>query len=170
MRYMWKRVSPREAEDLTQQVFTRVYQSVRKGGGPSEADEVGWRRYLFSCARNETIDFWRRRGARIAADCLTDLVGDEHSWQEYAVSSDSPSGSGVSQEHSRAIRDCMGELDTAPRAMCWLVFVENRSKREVAKLMSMPESSLRSALVEAVGRLRLCLSGKGVLPDGCHQE
>jgi len=167
MQFFWKRVSPEEAEDLTQEVFVSAYRTKRSGGGPSAADGAGWRRYLLSSARNRVIDHWRRHGVQPPASALTHLVGYEDSTQppgRPADSTDSGTGRLVSSEQSRAIRECLGELNVIARALCWLVFAESRSKREAARMLRLPESSARGVLVEALKALRRCLVSKGVAP------
>ncbi len=50
------------------------------------------------------------------------------------------------------------------RAACWLLFVEQKSKREIARMMHKPESSVRVLLVGALKSMRSCLEGKGMAP------
>lgn len=167
MRFCWKRTSAAEAEDLAQEVFTAVYRGVRHGRAPRAGDADGWRRYIWSCARNRVIDHWRRRGTRPPAQALTDLVGDEcgGGGGDHGSAGTDAAGAPISREQSSAIRDCMNRLDVLSRAACWLLFVERRSKREIARMMDKPESSLRSMLVEAIRVLRQCLVDKGMAPE-----
>ena len=65
-------------------------------------------------------------------------------------------------EEASALRDCMGELETRSRSICWLHFAEDHSKREVARLLECPESSVRSWIQKALEALRVCLERKGL--------
>lgn len=168
MRFCWKRTSAAEAEDLAQEVFTAVYRGVRHGRTPRISDADGWRRYIWSCARNRVIDYWRRTRTRPPAQALTDLVGDECGGgvgSDHSSAGTDAAKAPISREQSDAIRDCMNRLDVQSRAACWLLFVERRSKREIARMLDKPESSLRSGLVEAIRVLRQCLVDKGMAPE-----
>lgn len=165
MRFCWKRVGEGDAEDLAQEVFTGAYRAVRAGGGPSATDKEGWRRYLLSCARNRVIDFWRRGAMRPPVQCLEGFIGDEIAEQKGIHARDARAAGAaavLSEEQRLAIRACMNGLDIPSRAACWLLFVENRSKREIGRMMDKPESSVRVLLADAIKLLRECLHRKGV--------
>ncbi len=167
LRFFWKRLPPDDAEDLGQNVFIAVYRAVLKGGGPVGGDGESWRRYLFTCARNLMRDYLRRMKARAPFDRLENLLGDEGAGPDVETrvrKGEEASGLLVSKEESEAIRDCMGRLDVLSRAICWLHFVDSRSKREIARALEMPESSLRATLVKALKVLRRCLEAKGMSP------
>ncbi len=168
MRYFWKRLPAQDAEDQTQEVFIQTYEAVRRGGGSAESTLPTWRRYLFASARNRLIDYWRRKGARPPTDSLEDLLAEERSWEEilpdYGTAS-TGAAPAISAEQGTAVHDCMGALDVTSRALCWLVFADERPKRDIARLIGKPESSVRVLITEAVQALRRCLESKGLGPD-----
>ncbi len=168
MRFFWKRVSADDAEDLTQGLFVAVYQSVRRGAGPRRSDAASWRRYLFTCAGNRLVDYWRRKACRPPTASLESLLDEGESWQDVigsAEEADLAADAALLQEESEAIRECMGTLDVLSRTLCWLVFADGRSKREIARRVGKPEASVRAMLVEAIRALRRCLEAKGLAPS-----
>lgn len=168
-RFCWKRVRVSDVDDLTQLVFVSAYRAVRNGKGPATSDTTGWRRYLLACARNQVIDYWRRNDLHPPLQSLEDLIGEEGNWESVmgiANASEAADSDACPEEHSVAIFECMGKLDVPSRVACWLVFVENRSRRETARLLEKPESSLRGLLLDAIGSLSRCLKGKGVVAAG----
>jgi RNA polymerase sigma factor (sigma-70 family) len=164
MRYFWKRVPSQDAEELCQNVFVAVYRAARTAASSLPADDSGWSRYLFTCARNQLVDYQRRREVRQAVRRLDDLLGDDGDWEQVVPStrSEDPAAPAVLREESRALRDCMGQLEVFERAVCWAHFVAGRSKREIARVVEMPESSLRVIFVKVLKALRGCLEAKGV--------
>jgi RNA polymerase sigma-70 factor (ECF subfamily) len=166
MLYFWKRANAADAEDLTQDVFLAIYRAVRNGDGPVETDPVSWRRYLFACARHRLGGYWQRRSREPRSASFEDLLGDDDLSWEAVVSRDGADRSAadrlVSREESDAVRDCLGQIDAAERSICWLIFGEGKSKRQVAASIGVPESSLRDRLVGVLRELRRCLQGKGV--------
>jgi RNA polymerase sigma-70 factor (ECF subfamily) len=167
MRFLWKRVSRAEAEDLAQDVFASVHRAVLRGSAPRAGDSAGWHRFLLRAARNRLISHWRQRGVHPPTRSLAGFVGEE----ETLIA---PEASGapaaplllLRREVREAIRDCMDRLDALSRAMCWLVFVEGRSKREAGRLLDRPEATVRAAIVSALASLRQCLSARGITTEG----
>jgi len=166
MLFFWRRVASEDAEDLAQDVFLSIYRAVRNGEGPVETDPASWRKYLFACARHRLGGYWHRRSRESRVASLEALFSnDDASWEDTLSggSRDPPAGDAlITQEVSDAVRDCLGQIDEAARSMCWLIFGEGKSKRQVAAAIGMPESSLRDRLCGVLRDLRRCLQGKGV--------
>lgn len=159
--YFWRRVGS-DADELAQSVFVNVYRGVRRGAGSRLADEESWSRYLFGVARN----VWRdhRRLAQRPATGLEDLFGEEGSLARDANDPRTIEGSEAlaDAETRAALEACLAELEDPGRELVWLHFVEGRSKRELARHLDRPESSLRSEMVRLLERLRRCVTSRGV--------
>ncbi|MBI4717154.1 MAG: sigma-70 family RNA polymerase sigma factor [Planctomycetes bacterium] len=167
MRYFWKRVSPSEAEDLTQDVFVGAYRAVGTGTAPKMSDPRHWRHYLLSSARNRLTDHWRRRAVRAPIEGMIELTEHERSGARMPAAPNGPIPAEaclMAPELNRGIQDCLGTLDAVARFACWLLYVECTPKREIARLLGRPEASIRLLLGEALAALRRCLEGKGLAP------
>lgn len=171
VRFLWLRSSGEEALDMAQEVFLRAWRAARSGGGPVEPTPVLWRTYLLRSARHLWIDACRRRGVRIEATSLEGLLGEESGREELAIA-DEPrdfdqAEALVEKETRTALVDCMSRLRTELRQIFWLHFVEGCSKREIARGLECPESTLRLDMARGMRELRLCLKTKGVAPEVC---
>ena len=169
MRYFFKRCDRAEAEDLAQNVFTSVYQTVRQGRSETPTDADSWRRYLLAAARHRLIDHRRCTGSRPKLTSLERLFDEEHAGEGLRAPSRARSrdeGEGVAElmdeEKRVAVRSCLGELKVEERAVCWNHYVDGVSKREIARRLERPESSIRLLLQRALAALRYCLVSKGL--------
>jgi RNA polymerase sigma factor (sigma-70 family) len=165
--FFWRRIPTAEAEDLAQTVFVNVYRGLRRGAGERLDDREGWSRYLFGVARNALSDHYRRRAASRPEGRLEELFRDGDDRAERFAGD--PGGAQAhdpleSEEVRAALEACIGELERTARSLVWLHFVEGRSKRELARALGRPESSVRSDMASWLSRLRRCLESKGVAP------
>ena len=158
LRFFWRGVPAHEAEELAQRTFVRAYRATRSGGGPEAGDHVGWRRYLFTCARHVWIDHVRRNRS------LMPLLDDFESIEPVA------SGEGSVAELLRAeqvegLRECLDGLQPELRSACLQHFFDGLSKREIGRRLDRPEATVRTVLTKALALLRQCLAGKGLAPE-----
>ena len=168
-RFLWLRLSAEDAHDMAQDVFLRAWRAHRDGRGPAEDRPAAWRAYLQRTARNLWIDDARRRGARIEAVSLDGLLDEEGSWEERVHPGAPGEADGaamlVERETRVALVDCLGRLDRDVRQIFWAHYVEARTKREIARSLDCPESTLRLEMVKGMGALRRCLEEKGQAPE-----
>ncbi len=169
MRFLWLRLSAEDARDMAQDVFLRAWRAHRSGGGPDEDRPRIWRAYLLRTARNLWIDDARSRGTRVEATSLDGFLNEESSWEECVVQ-DGAGGTDeadtlIERETRLALVECLGHLDTDLRQVFWLHFVEGRAKRDIARGLNCPESSLRLGMVKGMSTLRSCLEEKGEAPE-----
>ncbi len=162
MTFLWKRVPAADAEDLAQDAFIALYKALRKGRGSTLRGEDALRRYLLACARSQVTDYYRRKRLEEPAGALEDLMASEGGAARPDKGREAPDPL-VSEEERTAVRDCMGELEVRSRTLCWLHFVDGKSKREIAASLDMPESSFRALFSKILDDLRECLEGKSVL-------
>lgn len=162
MRVLWKRLSPDDAMDVAQTVFAGLYRTLRHGGGPPSGDDRDYLRYVIAAAKNHVADRRRRDSARPALVALDALFEDGSGADEIPddARASNASGDAEGRESARAVTECLGRLDVLPRAICWLHFVEGKPKREVARVLARPESTVRLVMSEALRALRRCLEPK----------
>jgi RNA polymerase sigma-70 factor (ECF subfamily) len=108
------------AQDITQEVFMRYWQSLRKG-----EDLKNERAYLYTVARHLIID-WYRKKKEASLDALTD-TGLEFR--------DENAKSITTQSEIREILEVIEKLDEDDREALLLRFVEGFSPKEIAELL-----------------------------------
>jgi RNA polymerase sigma factor (sigma-70 family) len=158
--FLTRRVPLQDVDDLAQNSFALVYQSVLRGKGPRTISRSVWLRYLYKCARNQVKDYYRRRRTLGPTLPIDDLLrqGEEHI--PAARSALDPALAAF--EESDALHDCMRRLPAPGRALFWLHFVEGMSKREIARALGVPESSLRTHFGKALASVRACLHARSI--------
>lgn len=147
-RRVWRTVSaiarrPVDAEDLTQETFVKAYQSLRafRGDAPFGA-------YLTRIAVNVAHDhaksawkrkvgFWKTAEQPEEADTAS-LPTDEAAARE---------------EVRRRVRKAVAELDARERVPIHLLYFEEYSLVEIARLEGVPESTIRSRIKAGLKRL-----------------
>jgi len=123
-----------DAEDLTQEVFVRVFRSL---SSYTPGTFEGW---LHRITTNLFLDSARRR-QRIRFDGLPDDVEDRWAGRE--------PGPELAWEHQNLDRDVLAALDTLPpdfRAAVVLCDIEGLSYKEIADIMECPVGTVMSRL------------------------
>jgi RNA polymerase sigma-70 factor (ECF subfamily) len=117
-RFCLLKVSSREiAQDLTQEVFMRYWQSLRKG-----EDFKNERAFLYTIARHLVID-WYRKKKESSLDALTEAGAE--------FKGDGPNTITDSAE-AREVLEVIQKLDDDSREILLLRFVEGFSPKEIA--------------------------------------
>ena len=133
------------AEDIVQETMLRAWQ---------HADDVAPRArrpWLFTTARNLTIDVHRARRAR-GAEMLTDETDDE------AVVSD-----GIDAALDAVlVMDALQALSVEHRSVLFDCYYRGRTAAQVADARGLPPGTVRSRLHYALRALRLALQERGV--------
>lgn len=158
VRFFWRGVPAHDAEELAQRTFVRAYRATRSGSGPEAMDQVGWRRYLFTCARHVWIDHARR--TRLVMPLADDLQATEPT-----VSGETSIAGLLRDEEVAGLRACLDGLGPELRSACLLHFFDGLSKREIGRQLDRPEATVRNVLSKALALLRQCLATKGLAPE-----
>lgn len=148
-----------DAEDLTQEVFVRMYQSL--DSFRSEASLSTW---LFRIANNLCIDHFRRSKKHQAiAYSLDEPLGanaDEGgAAREIADIGSEPYRALASLELSERLESGIGALPEKLRAVLVLHDVEDVPYDEIARILACPLGTVKSRLFNARAQLRQTLSG-----------
>lgn len=136
-----------EAEDVTQELFLKLY---HRSGAEPIADIKSW---LFIAARNLCLNRLRTRRREVAI--------------EYAADVESPDSS-PDQQQARLLENAMQNIDPDQRESLILKEYEKLSYREIAGIMGITVSAVRSLLYRARCDLRrryLALQAKGTFHD-----
>jgi len=140
-RYLLYRVrEPSDAEDLCSEVFTRAFANIHRYRWQGKSF-LAW---LYTIARNAVTDRRRRERPTVEIDNAFALAEDGPTAHERAVHG----------EAVDALRGAVRHLTTEQQEVLVLRFVENRSSREVAKMLGKNEGAIRALQFRALGRLR----------------
>jgi len=140
-RYLLYRVrEPSDAEDLCSEVFTRAFANIHRYRWQGKSF-LAW---LYTIARNAVTDRRRRERPTVEIDNAYGLAEDGPTAHDRAVHG----------EAVDALRGAVRHLTTEQQEVLVLRFVENRSSREVAKILGKNEGAIRALQFRALGRLR----------------
>ena len=132
-----------EAEDMTQQVFLKAYQSIRSykwKGVPFSA-------WLFRIAHNQIVDFYRKKSKRPTVRLEESTV----------VSSDNPLRTVESRFDIERLRTATFQLTSAQQEVISLRFAGGLAIAEVARTMGKSEGAVKALQHSAVAALRKVL-------------
>lgn len=129
-----------DAEDLTSQTFISAYEAYHRLRDPQKA-----RSWLFSIARNKSIDFFRRR-SRQAQEPL-----DEEALEKLSTGSATP---GLELEHQIHLAELINALEPKEQEYIQLRLVANLRFAEIARILRQPETRVKKTYYRILGRLQ----------------
>jgi RNA polymerase sigma-70 factor (ECF subfamily) len=128
-----------EAQDLTQEVFLRVFRTVKS----FRAGEGSFTVWLSRLTRNLLIDHYRRK----KFDRMTDSIEDQLAVLEERTSAGSRAdGMLAGREASEALQAALARLSPELRETVILRDLEELEYREVAQVLNVPEGTVKSRL------------------------
>lgn len=138
--------SPDAAEDLTQEVFVRIYRTLDQYD-PKQGDLANW---LMRLARNLIIDDYRHR-QRNPQNTMADTV-DDHQYHLRAV------GTSAHKEMERRelaaqVQEGIDKLPADLRTCVILRDIEEMSYQEIVDVLQIPEGTVKSRINR--GRIEL---------------
>jgi len=145
------------AEDLTQEVFIRVYRSLDQYDA-SLGDLSNW---LMRLARNLIIDDYRKR-QRTPTDASDDLADHEY---HLPAASDSPQRSLERQERRLQVLAAINKLSPDLRECVILRDIEELTYQEIVDLLQIPEGTVKSRINRGRIELAKVLRRMKVNPD-----
>jgi len=135
------------AEDLLQEVFVAVW----KGAGKFKA-QSSVRTWLFRIAHNQAVSWLRRRKDVVDDDEMLHLIADGDVLEETVLES----------WHADQLRDALGQLTPAHRAVVELSFVHELTYAEIGEIMDCPVGTIKSRMSYALKYLDGFLRRNGV--------
>ena len=134
------------AEDLTEDVFLRMLESIRKFK-PQGHPFSSW---LFRIAHNRVIDHYRKRGRdkNVPLDTILTTVGESQSTLDTYVET---------KLAMREVNQAMGNLTDLQREVLNLRFAGGLSIKETAEAVNRNENSVKALQHSAVKKLRVLL-------------
>ncbi len=155
-----RRIPSCDIEDVSQEIFIAVFNSLSKLGEPPSNFE-GWIRKI---AINQCVNYWRQR----EKDKETNFteIGDEHIKVLETVSSTFQEDTlekltGREEALLNELLDwALSKLSPIDRMIIELVFFEERGQKEVASLLGITVGSLKVRLFRAKRKLKKILKDK----------
>jgi len=151
--FIAKQVNDREScEDLTQEVFMRVYKSAKNFD--TDKKFTSW---LYKIALNEVKRHWKRTGARQTYSLNTPLsneAGDAERADFIEDSREVPEDSTESELFSRNLRQLIDQLPDKQRTVVLLKVYQELTFEEIAEICECPLSTVLSRMRYAVDKLR----------------
>jgi RNA polymerase sigma-70 factor (ECF subfamily) len=141
-----------EAEDLTQEVFLRIYRA-RKGYRP----RAKFSTWLFTIANNLALNHLRGKGRNPAVAQGSDGAGAQDSTpveQRVPGREGTPSAQMRQVELSELVRDALDILGEDQKMAVLLNKFEDMSYAEIAEVMGRSEAAVKSLLARARNHLR----------------
>jgi RNA polymerase sigma-70 factor (ECF subfamily) len=141
-----------EAEDVTQEVFVSVHQSLARFRG-----ECRLSTWIFRVAKNHALNRLKRAAVRDAAAVDAESAGDAREGQR-------PDALAIGREREAAVRRAIEMLPPDQRLLVVLRDMEGLSYEEVAEVADLPDGTVKSRLHRARMALMEILRGWGVTP------
>lgn len=142
-----------EAEDVSQEVFIQVYQSIE--GFRSEAKLSTW---IYRIAITKSLDFERTKKAKKRINLFKNMIGLEKSVEELVPDFNHP---GISLDKKEDAIMLFKAIKKLPENQCVafvLIKTEGLSYAEVAKILNVSEKAIEGLMHRAKDNLRKTLS------------
>lgn len=125
-----------EAEDLTQEVFLKVYKAL---DSYKREQEFYW--WLVSISRNTCIDYYRsaKRQRRVITEDLDRI-------KNFKFDGISPQGSMEAAERSKLLRESLAHLPDDLRAVLIMRDLKGMSYKEIADQLQLAEGTVKSRI------------------------
>ncbi|MBN1869102.1 MAG: sigma-70 family RNA polymerase sigma factor [Candidatus Omnitrophica bacterium] len=156
LNFIYRYVSDREtAEDLTQEVFIRVYKS-----GPHYRPQSKFQTWLFTIARNLSLNELRRnkhKAVSLDEAYSTEKGKIKPQWED--PNSVSPDEDMLRREKAAAVKAAIDSLPESQRVAVLLRRYEQFSYEEIAQTMKLSSKAVKSLLSRAKENLKAKLAG-----------
>lgn len=132
-----------EAQDLTQEVFLRVYRTL----GSFRSAEGSFSTWVARLTRNLLIDHYRRtRNERVTDSIEEQAPGTEGRAEEKLRSASRPDSTVAGREASELLQSALGKLSPELRETIILRDLQEMEYREIAEVLAIPEGTVKSRL------------------------
>lgn len=126
------------AEDITQQVFERVYLNLDKLSTLADAQLKSW---LYRVSTNLSLDHVRK--------AKHELLSDEPLGADVADDDPLPESELISKKRSEAVRRAIEQLDEANRTVITLHYFSEMTVSEISEATGISQGTIKSRLVRA---------------------
>jgi len=147
-----------DASDLAQDVFLRLYNNLH-----SFDSSMRFSPWIYRIAQNIAFDFLRRKKKIVYLD---EPLGefDEQTWQ-LASEDPLPDEVVLYRDFQGALERALTKLDPHYRAVLVLRFAEDMSYEDIAKVLNLPPTTVKTRLHRAREALRKILAADGYIRE-----
>jgi len=136
------------AEDLVTEVFMEAWRQAGRFEGRAQVST-----WLIAIARNKALSALRRRTTEELDEGVAERVADP---------ADDPEVTLQKRETGAILRQCLTELSPAHREIVDLVYYHEKAIDEVAALIGVPQSTVKTRMFYARRRIAELMAAKGV--------
>lgn len=156
LRIVRRHVPVRDAEEVTQDVFVRAYESL-----PSFKGQGRFRSWISSIAVRTCYDYWRR--AYRCREVPMTLLSDNHrEWLEEAITEESDTilhGGDAQREAGELLDWALARMSPEDRMVLELVYLEGLSMREVSDLLGWSMANVKVRAFRSRKKMERLLTG-----------
>lgn len=151
--------SPTDAEDLTQDVFLKVYRNIKS----FDATKASFGVWLTALTRNLLVDHYRRSRLERASESLDEPVGDEAEGQTRAERL--PDKRGGQEQHVAGlelrarVQGALAKVTPELREAVILRDLQDMDYREIAEVLGIPQGTVKSRISRGRAELARLLQG-----------
>jgi RNA polymerase sigma-70 factor (ECF subfamily) len=140
-----------DADDLTQEVFIRAYQSLNKFKGDS-----AFSTWLYRIAVNASLNKVRKTAGSFIFQSIDALAGKESKkvFPSLPPDFDNPENIIIRQEHREWVQKAIDSLPERQRTAIILSKYDDLSQKEIAEIMDLSEGAVEALLQRAKKNLR----------------
>ncbi|OFI05821.1 RNA polymerase sigma factor SigX [Clostridium acetireducens DSM 10703] len=138
-RYIFVSVKDKwNAEDIISNVFIKVYENIEKLRSVEES-----KNWIFRVAHNCIIDFYRKKGKVIPIDEFIGEGKEEKGFDNIII-----------QEEFNEVKEILKSFPERTRNMIYLRFYSGLKFKEIAEVLSIPESTVKTTINRAIKKVR----------------
>lgn len=141
-----------DAEDLTQNVFIKVFESINNFDSRSKLST-----WIYRISVNESLDFIRRRNRKKRWAVVTGLFSTENELLYQHADLNHPGVLMENKERTNILFKAINLLPEKQRTAFLLQKTQERSQREIAEIMQLSEGAVEALLVRAKVNLKKSL-------------
>ena len=141
-----------EAEDVSQEVFIEIFESVGKFKGDAKLST-----WIYRIATNKAIEQYRRKKASKRTAFLTSLFGENGEIVHHSADFEHPGVVFENKERAKILFKHINQLPDNQKVAFTLCNIEGLSYQEISEVMQLSLSSIESLLFRAKTNLRKTL-------------
>lgn len=144
-----------DADDLTQDIFLQVYQSLNKFKG-----ESSFSTWLYRIAINASLNRMRKNTGNPILHRIDSFfrTADEYEFFLPVFDAENPESILIQKEHSKWVQNALDSLPETQRTAIVLSKYEDLSQKEIAEILNTTEGAVEALLQRAKANLRIKLS------------
>jgi RNA polymerase sigma-70 factor (ECF subfamily) len=145
--YVSRLVPKDEASDLVQDVFVRVWKSIKK----IDFNKASFKTWIFTIARNRVIDYFKKKKSIPFSSLdndkepFSETIIDEGSFVEEEI---------LKTENLEILNEALNKIDEKHREILILYYQEDMTFKEIGQLLNKPLNTVKSYHYRAVLKLR----------------